>query len=262
MGPALALGALQGFLEWLPISSEGFVALAGTLMGGLGPREAVAYALWLHVGTALAVPLALPREVGLLLRTLRGRAPEGRPLLAFLAGATLVSGGVGGPLLVLLLPRLPLRDARALALALGLLLLVTALFQAAGRRGGRPHRSRPGPLDALLVGAAQGLAVLPGLSRSGLTVSVLLMRGFGQGEALRLSFLLAVPALLGAALAGGLQADPLALAPAGLAAAGVSGAVGALTLRALLALVPRVPWAWLLGLVGAGLVLGALLLPA
>ena len=110
-------------------------------------------------------------------------------------------------------------------------------------------------MDALLVGAAQGLAALPGLSRSGLTVSALLWRGVDRRETLALSFLLSVPASVGAGLYAALDSG-LRTSPQALLALAVSAAVGFIAVRALMGLARRINFGWFALAAGAAIAAG------
>ena len=263
---AVLVGLVQGVLEWLPVSSEGATALVLTLAGDTDATAAVQYALFLHAGTAVAAVAYYRRDLRLVLSTVRGadlRAvfADDTAELAFLATATGVSVVVAllayGTLMTL---ATDLAGGAFVALVGGLLVL-TGLVQRAADARAVSRRDTPSPLDAVVVGGLQGLAILPGISRSGTTVSALLLRGHEGNAALRLSFLLSVPAALGAGtlavLDGGVSAvDPMSA----LLALVVSAVVGYLTVGALVALVERVTfWAVCVGFgtaaVGGGVAL-------
>jgi len=135
-------------------------------------------------------------------------------------------------------------------------------LQLASESVGNGYRNQPTLVDACLVGAAQGIAILPGISRSGTTTSMLLFRSYDPPVAFRLSFLLSIPASLGAAAltvvgAGGLPGISLSGA---IAATATSAIVGYLTIDALMRIVDRLPF-WLicfglggLAIVGGGVV--------
>ena len=112
--------------------------------------------------------------------------------------------------------------------------------------------------DAALAGLMQGLSVLPGLSRSGLTVAALLGRGFRPRDALALSFLMSVPAGLGGAVYAAIVSGGAVLAPEPLAGAGMAFVAGFLTVRFLLRLAALVNWGWLLTALGGTLLAGSL----
>lgn len=258
---ALVVGVLQGIFEWLPISSEGNVALYLAVVEGLDPAAATAFALFLHAGTAVAATAYYRGELASLLDDLPRWRPQCRerfPDLTFLAVATLVSGMVGIAAYATLVQLFTVLAGGAFVTLVGVLLIATGVVQrvAAARLG---TREDPGLPDALLVGVLQGLAILPGVSRSGTTVSALLLRGYDAEAAFRLSFLLSIPAAAGAGLLvllDGVSTVPLDAALVALAASAV---VGYLTIDVLLRIVCRVAfWAVCVGLgilaVGGGLV--------
>ncbi len=200
---ALILGAVQGVTEWLPISSEGVLTLLQLHLFQRGVAESIAYALWLHMGTLIAVIVYFRGELAALLRVLprwvlrrQACSLKERKLLDFLALSTLVTGAVGAPLLLLSL-RVQLWGTAATALV-GVLLIITGLLQRYAPRLGQRAVEQVSAWDAGLVGALQGLAALPGFSRSGFTISGLLLRGFSETAALRLSFLMSIPVIAGA----------------------------------------------------------------
>lgn len=263
---AAVLGLLQGVLEWLPVSSEGAVALARSALGA-APDVATRYALFLHAGTAVAAAAFYRGE----LATLAGGIPEWSPHgafrresadLSFYAIATVVSGFVGIAGYLALAELASEAAGGAFVAAIGALLLATGIFMRLAEHRATGRRDRPGPLDALLVGVLQGLAVLPGVSRSGTTVSALLLRGHAGPDALRLSFVLSIPAAAGAGLLvvlddgiPGLDPGPAVLALV------VSAAVGYLAVDALVRLVRRVAfWRVCVGFGGVAVVGGGLLL--
>lgn len=224
---AAALAALQGLTEFLPVSSSGHLVLAGWLMDL--PREGILFEVVVHVGTLIAVLGVYGRDlVGLLTGALRG---ERRPLrtVGLLALASVPAAAVG-----LLLGDL-VEESFGSPLLASLMLIVTGtVLFAAGkvRRGGA---ELPGTASALLVGVAQALSLLPGLSRSGLTISGGLLTGLRQDSAARFSFLLAIPAIAGAGLLKLVSAETASIPTASLVVGlVVSALVGYLALRVLL----------------------------
>jgi len=144
----------------------------------------------------------------------------------------------------------------------GGLLILTGLLQRFAESVTFDPRATPDWLDAILVGALQGLAILPGVSRSGTTVSALLLRGHEGESSLRLSFLLSIPAALAANVLVLVDDGVPAISPsAAVLALAVSAVVGYLTVGALVALVRRVPfWAVCVGFGSLGVFGGALLI--
>lgn len=261
---AVLLGLLQGVLEWLPVSSEGSVALALTALDER-PEVAAQFGLFLHLGTAGAATAFYRERVVTLLAELPSWRPRGafdgeRAQLTFLLVATGVSFGVGGVGYLLLEGLVSALSGGAFVALIGALLVATGVLQYVAGEGAIARREQPTALDAVLVGALQGLAVLPGVSRSGTTVSALLLRGHGSERALDLSFLLSIPAAVGAGVVVLLTAGVPAIPPAaGAVALAVSAVVGFLTVGALVALVRRVAfWAVCVGF-GALAVVGGLL---
>jgi undecaprenyl-diphosphatase len=238
-GRAIALGVLQGLGEFLPISSSGHLIVVPWLLGW--PDHGLAFDVALHIGTLLAVVYAFAadwwRLLGGALRGLRqGRpfaAPEGR-LLGLLALAS-IPGAVAGLLLddwAETVFRSPALVACTLA-GMGAVLFVAD----ARASGGRGEVATISTRDALLIGLSQAAAIVPGVSRSGVTISMGLLLGYRREEAARFSFLLATPITLGAALVK--APDLIGAAQPGVLLAGMLAAaiVGLLSIRVLLAYV-------------------------
>ena len=249
------LGLLQGLTEWLPVSSQGVVTAASAFFFDYDASEAVAVALWLHVGTSLAAVVAFRREVVGIAREVLRDPMHPSPMLAFLAVGTVVSAGIGLPLLLVLDELSGAFGAGAMA-AVGALMVVTGSVQVRRPVAGTRDRTGLSLLDAVLTGLAQGLAALPGLSRSGLTVAVLLGRRVERSEALVLSFLLGIPAGLAAALFAGLDSGVLRTAE-GLVGAAVAFVVGLASIKVLLALARRVNLGVFVVAVGLAVIGGA-----
>ena len=256
MGNAVVLGLVQGIFEWLPVSSEGLVAAAYTLLYDAELDEGVGFALWLHLGTAPAALVALRREVIELARGLFARPFRLSPVLVFLVAATAVSAAVAFPLL-LTLSELSSALGGGAMLMVGAAMLVTGAVQLRRPSAGARIRADAGAVDGVLAGVAQGVAVAPGLSRSGLTVAVLLARRMDGREALTLSFLMSVPASLGAALYIAVFSE-VEIGAEAVVAAVVAFAAGLVTIRLLFGLAARVNFAGFAFAVGAVMAAGAL----
>jgi undecaprenyl-diphosphatase len=264
---ALLLGVLQGVFEWLPISSEGNVALVLTALGR-SPETAVQLALFLHLGTALAATVYYRRSIADVLATL----PEWRPRAAFAGGsaetsflgvATIASGVVGVAGYALLEEAVSALSGGAFVALIGLLLVVTGVVQRSASEDGDADVAGKAPtaFDAVLVGALQGLAVLPGVSRSGTTTSALLLRRYEGEQAFRLSFLLSIPAALGAGLLVAIDVGgvPSVAPTSGVLALATAAVVGYATIDALMRIVRRVAfWGVCVGLGGLAVVGGLL----
>jgi len=261
---AILVGLLQGVLEWLPVSSEGAVAIATTAVAGATPADATRLALFLHAGTALSA-LAYYRETiwGLLLDLPEWRPQsafgEGTADLSFLAVATLATGATGIPLYLALSEAVSVLEGGAFVALIGGLLVLTGLVQRYAGAVALGERNRPDLTDAVLVGGLQGFAILPGVSRSGTTVSALLLRGHEGETSLWLAFVLSIPAALGANLLVVVDDGVPSVSPdAALLALAVSAVVGYLAIGALMRVVRRIQfWAVCVGF-GALAVVGGL----
>jgi len=205
---ALVLGITQGVTEWLPVSSSGHLALVQRALGE-EPSGMVGYDVVLHLATVLVVAAFFWREIVAIVKdwlagimeasgskdkkaTLLGK--RGRRL-----GWLIIVASVPTAIIGFLLNEYVISDAfsslsflAAGFMATGVLLLLTRFT---------PRKKRGyGPADAAKVGVAQGIAVLPALSRSGWTVGTSLLLGITPEEAGEFSFLLMIPAVLGASL--------------------------------------------------------------
>ncbi|MFB6108160.1 MAG: undecaprenyl-diphosphate phosphatase [Haloplanus sp.] len=243
---AVLAGIVQGVFEWLPISSEGNLALLFTALG-TDPDAAVSLALFLHLGTGVAAAAYYRRPLADLLADLPSWRPQDafadHPTLSFLLVATLASGVTGVASYLLLDALVTSLTGGAFVALVGLLLVAVGSLQYATRDLVADTARDPDLRDALLVGAAQGVAILPGVSRSGTTTSALLLRGHDGPDAFRLSFLLSVPAALGGAGIAYLDGGVPTLSPTS-ALLAVAVAVGYATIGALMRVVRRLPfWA-------------------
>jgi undecaprenyl-diphosphatase len=194
------LGLVQGLTEFLPVSSDGHLAIFRNLMH-VPSEHALALDVSLHIGTLAAMLVFFWKDILRLVGSLSpGRtdppAMEDRRRIMLIAAATVVTGVVGLSL------KGPVERFNSFLPAAGLGFLATTAFLLAGILGGnsRVVYSLPEiPLwHALVLGLVQGLAVWPGLSRSGSTIATALFLGWGWKESGRFAFLMAFPALVGA----------------------------------------------------------------
>lgn len=234
---AIVLGVVQGVAEFLPISSSGHLSLLQYFFAMEEPDTL--YNILLHFATLLAVCVVYWRDIvdmvveffrGLAAlfsrREERGNPPEGRRLVLLVILATL-------PLFLVLPFDDMVEELGANPTFVAVMLLVTGciLFLSDRYGGGRKNVRTATVKDVLLVGLAQGLATIPGLSRSGTTISAGMALGFDRGFAVRFSFLMSLPAVLGATLLkvvkvaaeGGIDTELLPMYLSGMAVAGVVG---------------------------------------
>jgi undecaprenyl-diphosphatase len=199
---ALLLGILQGIVEWLPISSEGITSLVMITFFGDPLKEAVFLAIWLHIGTLVAVIIFFRRDIrdisSNLLAFIKGskQSQSISKLTCFLVISTFFTALIGTPILLLSINQLNLPGNIA-TLGIGSLLIITGFIQLIVRRKSDSFK-RLRLMDAIPLGIIQGFSVLPGISRSGITVSTLLFLHYEAKETLRLSYLLSIPVIIGA----------------------------------------------------------------
>jgi undecaprenyl-diphosphatase len=240
----IVLGIVQGVSEWLPISSKTQVIIASTYLFGLGIKDAYALGLFLEAGTFIAALYYFRSEVWNVLKALVGRGDvEGRLLLKFLVVVTVLTAIVGVTIYVTALSSISGPVVGVPMIALGCILIGDALVItfAKGRSGPTKKLSELSIRDLLIIGVVQGVAALPGVSRSGVTVSAMLLLGMTPRDSFKLSFLALIPASLGAAGVTVVFSDvnissavSVIGAPAILLAIAVSVAIGLVFIRLLL----------------------------
>jgi undecaprenyl-diphosphatase len=197
---AVVLGIVQGLGEFLPISSSAHLVVTPWLLRW--PDPGLAFDVALHLGTLAAVLYAFAgdwaRMIFAAFRGLaHGKPGEGEGRLLWLIALASVPGAVAGLALEQAAEtafRSPLLIAATMA-GVGTILLFADRQASSGE-----ERRQVSVMDALLIGSAQALAIVPGVSRSGATISMALFLGYRREEAARFSFLLATPITLGAAL--------------------------------------------------------------
>lgn len=182
---AILLGLTQGLTEFLPVSSSGHLLLMERFLG-VG-NVGVGFTLVCHLGTLLAVCAAMRREVWELVRH-----PLSRPMRLLIIGS-IPTAIIGGLMSVFCRDLLEGEFLVYGFLLTGILLLCCGF-------AGKPTRSLFRYRDAAVVGVAQGIAALPGLSRSGATVAAATLLGYERTEAARFSFLLSIPVIAGSSL--------------------------------------------------------------
>jgi undecaprenyl-diphosphatase len=178
------LGIIQGFTEFLPVSSSGHLVIFQKLLGLKG--EEIALTIVLHLGTLLAVIMFFSKDILKIFRDVK--------YISFLLLATFITGIIG--ILGKDFFESLFSSPKAVALALiftGIVLLFTRNFNAGTNQ-------KVGFKDTVILGLTQAIAIIPGVSRSGMTVSTLLFRKIEKEECFRFSFLVSIPVILGATL--------------------------------------------------------------
>ncbi len=236
---SIFLGLVQGIAEFLPISSSGHLSLFQHFFGLT--EAGLFFDVLLHLGTFIAIFVYYWRDIVNLVKAFlrlvtglfskkkkgarKGRKDPGARMILMLIVATL-------PLFVILPIKDKVESLYSNTIFVGCALIVTGcilFFSDRMAKGKKTVRSAT-LLDALLVGVGQAVAVVPGLSRSGTTISAGMLRGFSRKFAVRFSFLLSIPAVLGAniisigdAVAAGIDTSLLPAYIAGTVVAAVSG---------------------------------------
>jgi len=200
---ALVMGLVQGLTEFLPVSSSGHLVIVPALLGWTDPFiNSLEFSVMIHIGTLVALLMYFRRDwvrlVPAGLAALRDRSFDGDPdrRLAWLIVAATIPAALAG----LVFNDLIEERFREVVLVAIMLVVGGAILFAAERRGSRTRTiaglSVP---TALAIGAAQALALVPGLSRSGISIAAGLFAGLERQEAARFSFLMATP-ITGAAV--------------------------------------------------------------
>lgn len=202
---AVILGIVQGVAEFLPISSSGHLAIGQALLDVDPAVGGLKLNVLLHAGTLLAVLVVFRRDLWELLASL---TPGAGPSNARAGVVAIIIGS--SPLVLALVPLVEetiIRLAHSM-FAVGVALLCTAVMLGVSHRASPPDDPldlAPTRASALLIGVAQVIAIIPGISRSGATIAAALGMGMGRERAARFSFLLSVPAVAAATLKTGIE---------------------------------------------------------
>jgi len=250
----ILLAVIQGLTEFLPVSSSGHLALAGMIMKV--PAGDITFEITVHLGTLMAVVAVYRQDLTKLIAGVFRRERDSL-ILAGLLLAGSIPAGLAGFFLADSITR-----AFDDPVIVSVMLLITGciLFSTRFMCGG--NREKPSLTGTLLIGISQACALMPGISRSGFTISTGLLTGIKRENAARFSFLLSIPAIAGAAAvkfgdAGSGGIDILLLAVGFV----ISAVTGYFALRILLRFLKAGKFAsfawycWLLGLAGLAVAL-------
>lgn len=236
---SILMGIIQGVAEFLPISSSGHLALFQTFFGMENVEEKyMFFTVLLHFGTLISVCVVYWRDIADMIRefflgiaALAGRKdtgvtpPPARRMVMLIIIATL-------PLFIMVLLQDAINQLFSNSIIVSCALMATGFILFFSDRLAKGHKTARNAtvVDSLIVGCGQALAVIPGLSRSGTTISVGMLRGFDRSFAVRFSFLLSLPAILGAnvleikdAVEAGFPVEELPMYLVGVAVAAVVG---------------------------------------
>jgi undecaprenyl-diphosphatase len=237
---AIILGIIQGLTEWLPVSSSGHLALVQLAMDLEVP---VFYDAVLHLGTLSGVFATYRKDIARIVKSIsrqnsaEGPYPQGRKMLWFIILGTIPTAAIG--LTFRSFFEYSFYDPLSIGagfIVTGIFLLIT-LFLKAGNK-------KLGPVDAVLIGVGQGLSIFSSISRSGATVAAGMFRGVEREQLVRYSFLLSIPAILGAVLIDMISAEEQQRAElysinieSYIAGAAISAIVGYASIRVLIKMV-------------------------
>lgn len=263
------LGIIQGLTEFLPVSSSGHLVLSQNLFGLTEPE--LLFDICLHVGTLIAVCAVFWKDIRDILKNLATATSKKKAAGSWSAlyadnesiriSFLIVIGSIPTVFLGLLFKEMvdllfgSVAIVGAMLIATGLILWFTRHQKTTGRSIGRMTVK-----DALLIGLVQGLAIIPGVSRSGSTISAALYRGLDRKLAGRFSFLLSIPAICGAlllSLKDGIAQNDLSIGVILLGSL-IAAGTGYAALKVLLRMVNQghlawfAPYCWLLGAVAIG----------
>ena len=245
----IILGITQGIAEWLPISSEGMLFLIKTNFFNTGTvLELFKLALFLHFGTFLAALVYFWKDVVHLFKGLfkfNRQDVETKNTIIFLIITTIISGAIGLGIMKLFYTIMDSFEltGRILTGVIAALLLITGTLLLYNRKNkGLRDAKDLRWYDSIILGIGQGLAVLPGLSRSGTTVSLLLLRKIKEETALKLSFLMSLPLVLFGNIF--LNLDMFILSWANLVGLLFAFLFGILTIHVLLKFAKKVNFGW------------------
>jgi len=236
---ALILGIVQGLTEFLPISSSGHLVLVPYIVGWRQPS--VAFIVAVHLGTTGSILWVFRERLVELFRSLFGLGnPSDRRVLGLIGLATVPAAVVG----VVLHSQIDRVFERPVIISFFLAVTAWILFSAEASYEERdPQKLRDermvDEVDAAIIGAAQAVAILPGVSRSGSTIAAGMFRGVNREAAAKFSFLMAIPVILGAGLVDAKDMVVSGNGGAMLVGAIAAAIVGVLSIRAMIGVVAR-----------------------
>lgn len=190
---ALILGIIQGLTEFLPVSSSGHLELAKALLGTEGvPKEQLTFTVVLHFATALSTMVIFRKDIFELLKGLFNKKDHSARHFSGKIILSMIPAVVVGLYFENFLAQL----FSGKIILVGSMLLLTAILLFVADRAKNTHL-KVGYPQAILIGLAQGIAVLPGISRSGATIATAVLLKIDKAKAARFSFLMVIPLIFG-----------------------------------------------------------------
>ncbi len=195
---AIILGLIQGLTEFLPVSSSGHLSIFKNILGFESAN--ISFEIFLHFGSLIAVLIYFRKEIAeLFVSTLKIKSNQTKDLdnkkiVLYLLIATIVTGSLG----IIFKDTFESLFESPLFASIMLFLTGTIIFISDKAKSGRIKLSEMGIIRSLLIGFGQFLSILPGISRSGTTIAISIFAGIKRESAARFSFLLSIPAILGA----------------------------------------------------------------
>lgn len=248
---AVILGLIQGVTSWLPVSSKTQVLLFGTLLFNLPFHDLLSFALIVHIGDLLALFVMFKKEYISLLKV-RPKTSDlknfaildgDKKLAYYVIFSVIATAIIALPLYLLVRHSLSELSGTLFLFFTGVMLLAMSVISKAS--GSKSQPAKLTVKSAALTGAAQGLAVLPGISRSGITSSSLLLQGVKQDEAIKLAFIIGTPMIILALIVfqftDGYTGLTLPIVVAGIAVSMITSYV---TMNVMLKIAQRVKFYW------------------
>ena len=200
---AIILGIVQGLTEFLPVSSSGHLQLANEILGtDLNPESNLTFSLTLHAATVLSTIVILWAEIWKLLKGIFSRTFTAEQAYVLKIVISMIPVGIVG-----LFFKDYIEAAFSSIAVVGVMLLITAALLSFAYYAKPRQKEELSYRDAFIIGLAQAVAVLPGLSRSGSTIATGLLLGNKKESVAQFSFLMVLPPILGNALLDCLKGD-------------------------------------------------------
>jgi undecaprenyl-diphosphatase len=201
---AVIIGLFQGILEWIPVSSEGSLVIVIVGILGIEPFEALQYSIFLHLGTGIAALIYFKDDV---VDILTARDEKNRKLRLDLLVISVLAVLISLPLYLFL--EISTQFGEALIALTGIALIITGLIQKNTQKNGLREYDSLTSSESVLLGFIQGLSIIPGISRSGITTSALIFLRNNVESAFKMSFLMSIPVSFAAALGIFILEDPV-----------------------------------------------------